>query len=373
MDRITPPPLPSPAESNLTLSLQASPSALSSSSNAPQKTSPHFRQSEPKPSPLPPVPAHEAGTITRQKAVSVSLKRRVKEKPAMPVLPGALSPTLRSMRAKVLIDLLMHFDLVGHEGTTLRWDQWLISHGVIHPLILELEQQANALTMLARVLASSTGGHAHGPSEPASLSGDSKQRRLLCTHLLRGVVLSHSPLAPDAENAAMCDEFKARAQQQAEFFAAAAREAQPDFSKPLAYQLPKVLGSAIWPERFDEKKLQASLEAMGLFGVIAGLLCDVIRAARQARSDPPGNLQEAAQVLLRQSCHQALDRLAADVFTHTEAALSAELDRSKLPLPDGQHMHQHLAVLFNGQLDVIRRVFGSTPVPGNEKAGIRAD
>lgn len=373
MDRITPPLSRSTSESDLTLPSQALPSAQSDASSAQQTSAPQLRQSRPQPGPLPPVPAHDGSPIVRQKAVSVSLKRRVKEKPDKPVTPGALSPALRSMRAKVLIDSLMHFDRVEHEGASLQWDQWLISHGVMHPLILELEQQANALTVLARVLALSAGTHADGPSEPAPVNGDSRQRRLLCTHLLGGVMPAHTLSVPDAESGAMRDEVKAYAQQQAAFFAAAAREAQPDFSKPLSYQLPKVLGSAIWPERLDEKKLQASLEAMGLFGVIAGLLCELVRAARRARSDPPGNLQEAAQLLLRQSCHPVLSSLAAEAFMHTAAALTTELGRSNLSLPDALRMHQHLTVLFHAQLDAIRRVFGLPSAQSSGTDNIHAD
>lgn len=302
-------------------------------------------------------------SVIRHQMGSVSLKRRGKEKSAATDTASAeLSSTLKNMSAKSLIDALMNFNTVNHDDQMMQWDTWLKSHGVSDVLIRQLKLQAEFIDLLKLSLSSpSLTKDAQGNAISSAIA-DSRQRRQLCAYML--AELEHLPLRvkADDEKTDLSDEaggaITSQVKQQIIFLADAAKAAHPDLNKIYKYQLPKILSNAVWPEKFDEQKLRANLETMGLFGVLSDVLVSVVNTARSARTEPMAGMQEDVLSLLKQTVQADLSDLALLAMKQATTNLLMHAEERGHTLQIMRPLLTHLYTLFDRQLAVIRQALG---------------
>ena len=302
-------------------------------------------------------------SAVRHQMGSVSLKRRGKEKSeAGDTASAELSSTLKEMSAKSLIDALMNFNTVSHDDQIMRWDTWLKSHGVSDVLIRQLKFQAELIDVLRLSLTPpSLTIDAHGNTASPAIA-DSRQRRQLCAHMIAH--LEHFPLhvSADDEKTDLSDEAKTAStiqlKQQVIFLADAAKAAHPDLNKFYKYQLPKILCSAVWPEKFEEQKLRVSLETMGLFGILSDVLVSVVKTARSARTESMAGMQEDVLALLKQTVLGDLSDLALLAIKQATTNLLMHAEEREHTLQITRPLLTHLYALCDQQLAAIRQALG---------------
>jgi hypothetical protein len=297
----------------------------------------------------------------RHQMGSVSSKRLAKEK-SEENDAATLSATLKSMSANSLIDALMNFNTVNHDDKIVQWESWLQSHGVCHALIRQLQLQAEFINVLGLTLsAPSSTKEAVGTSSSPTVT-DSRQRRQLCTHMLSGLEQAQSFILLYAEKFDVPDSAKSATQkliqEQVIFFADVAKAAHLDQSKLFKYQLPKVLSSAIWPEKMDEQKLKINLESMGLFVILSDIMVSIVKIARQARTQSMAGMQEDVQLLIKQTLQADLSDLALAAIKQATTYLLMQAEQRGHAFQISRYLLTQFYALFDQQLDGIRQAFG---------------
>ena len=288
--------------------------------------------------------------IIRHPMGSASLKRRVRAENAMNA-PAVFSEELRSMSASALAEKLMHFDTVLHDDRLMQWDSWLQMHGASIFLLAQLIQQAEYIGHLKHAL--SAGAKSMEPQlrtdRSTTLSHGSRRQCLLLFTQLIGEI-ARTPTIHQYVHAML--------PVQLHFLAEQARAARPDLGKLFRYQLPKVLGGAVWPEMLDEQKLRSGLDAMGTFGMVADVLVSIVKIARKASTQPMAGMQEDVQAVLRRTMQAQLGYFALDAVERTSITLLETLEKKGYPLEVGRFLLEQFYLLTNQQFDAIRRAFG---------------
>ena len=363
MDRVTSPTSSSSSSSSLDNSYTAEHClAPSHTTNTIKKLPiPQMRQSQQSDEPSAITPA--SPSAVRHQMGSVSLKRRGKEKSeASNTASAELSSILKNMSAKSLIDTLMNFNTVNHDGQIMQWDTWLKSHGVSDLLLGQLKLQAELIDVLRLSLSPpSLTKDTHGNTASLAIA-DSRQRRQLCAQILADLKQSPLCVKTDDEKTGQSDEAKTaittKLKQQVIFLADAAKAAHPDLNKIFKYQLPKILCSAVWPEKFDEQKLRVNLETMGLFGILSDVLVSVVKLARLATTESMAGMQEDVLSLLKQTLQADLSDLVLLALKHATTNLLMYAQEREHTLQITRLLLTHLYALLDQQLAAIRQALG---------------
>ncbi len=288
--------------------------------------------------------------VIRHPMGSASFKRRVRAENAIGA-PAVFSEELRSMSASALADKLMRFDKVQHGDWLMQWDSWLLMHGASIFLLAQMIRQAEYIGHLQYALSADA-----QKMEPqvrtdtsAILAHCSRRQCLLLFTQLIGE-MARTPTIHQHDHAML--------PLQLHFLAGQARAARPDLGKLFRYQLPKVLGGAVWPDMLDEQKLRSSLDAMGTFGMVADVMVSIVKIARKASTQSMAGMQEDVQAVLRHTLQAELGNFALDAVERTSITLLDTLEKKGYPLEVGRFLLEQFYLLTSQQFDAIRRAFG---------------